>query len=465
LTLKRCLLVVGITLFLLVSSVSAQEAAAIWFWAWQPETGSVVAYTADGQTNVLLESGLDAQNFNGWRIDDESALAVLTLEPDTRTLYRLTADELLPVTFADPEQSLGDGAWGLIARSGQYVALALVGRYPSGSAVVVNLETNRAAILPEEILFTPRQSGFSEDGRTFRYLGRDPQNEKTWTIREYKLDTNTERAVYAIEDEFLPIISTSTHGDQWLYQHDGITTSIDISGETVEILDGVRTSRQIFGDHLLSFPLACIEDCDLWWESLVDGQTLTFTFSMGVDGFPNPITQVDDTHLLVSAGEGLWLLGTDGSTQQLGLWLPQTVVTPLDQVLSPDQRYLLVLDGADTSDYHVWDLQLNESVLTGDPERDYNILQIFYTGAGFIVAENTRYFQFYRYNDGRIFDLGEAGGIFFDSTGDSALLYAHYRDSEERPRGIYRYDLENGEYLSLVQGALPLYVQTIRREI
>jgi hypothetical protein len=454
-------LFVSIMAFLLsVLAVSAQEANVTrWYWSWNPDSSALLSYTTEGDTNTLLEAGLDGSDFQAWRISENSALAVMKVDSDEPQFYEITSDDLLPLTFTNPDFVMEDTHWGKVGQAGDYVVLVNDVQLPAGGALLVNLNTNTVTALPQAVAFLRYQSRFSADGRYFRYLARDPEDDYLWTIREYKLDTNTERVIYTVEDEFFPIMTSDTYGEQWLYQHNGIATFVDVSGEVTEVLDEMPTARQIVDDHLFSFVATCTEDCELTWMPLSEGTLLRFTLPRMDDGFPTAIGQIDETHLLVFAGELFWLLESDGTAEAVGAWNIQRVVTPLMNVLSPNRRFLFALDDSDSTTYHVQDLQSGQTVLESDPEREYHILQIWYGDSGFIIGEDTQYFQFYRYSDGQIFDLGEPGGIFFDAPSDQAVLYVQYRDADSRARGIYRYELESGEYVLLVEGVTPLVVQ------
>src|SRR5690606_25901584 len=103
----RYRLLIFTLLLMLVSSAAAAQEAETWFWAWKPEARELVAYTATGDVNTLLDYNFEDTQVNAWRLSEDSALAVLT-SGGARQLYRLTSTEAELTTFPEPNPSMGD---------------------------------------------------------------------------------------------------------------------------------------------------------------------------------------------------------------------------------------------------------------------------------------------------------------------------------------------------------------------
>src|SRR5262245_16726297 len=69
--------------------VSAQDnEPQIWNWAWKSDSGELFAYSAEGDVNTLLTSGLKWID-SLWRVSDDRAVALLQMGDET-AFYDLT---------------------------------------------------------------------------------------------------------------------------------------------------------------------------------------------------------------------------------------------------------------------------------------------------------------------------------------------------------------------------------------
>lgn len=445
-----------LALFLLVTSVVVAQDVEKWHWAltWK-ETGEsgLVAYTIDGVVKPLLESGLVRDTAQGWRLSADSALAVLS-EPEQKGLYYLTDEAATRITL--PESvSLEQGTWAAYKRSGDYAIIANMDRLPAGPAMVVNIATLEASLLPAEHI-TPLYFNaltFSRDGRYLRYAGA---NDGRWSIREYKLETGDEREIAFLEQNPVAIVTADTYGEHWL--HSARERRL-IAGDGT-VLETFTMSREqpvahsIFRDDFLSFDGLCAENCKLVFESFESGETRTFTLPE-MDGVPQPIIAIDADRMLFLVSDSLWLLNTDGRASRIGYWSPQYISLPLTSLLSPDRRYLMVLADPDQSAYRVVDLDSGEAVMESMADGRVHLSQIIYVPDGFVIAEDFARYRFYRYADASLTELPEEN-IYFDQQGNG-LLRAVY--AADQGRGIYRYDLASGDSTLIVADAIPVYTR------
>lgn len=451
-------------IFLTVTLVSAQDTNE-WFLAWGFE-GQLITYTPDGETNVLIPENISSDHFRAWRMNDNSVLALVEYDVSkTEVLYHVTQTSATPIIIA-PENVdwlADDNRLELLANSDTHAVIVEREEIPSGAALLIDLQANTATFLGFDVASFPvKPAAFSEDGLYFRYLLRDAANEETWTIRERKLETGTERVIFTIDDDPFPLVSVDPYGDQWIYRKRLATTLIDRSGEahTTEYASPEAVIVQVFvGDHLISYPANCEADCVMEWKPLPDGEPLRFTLPESDHAvIPRPLGQIDETHLLaMTDSDSMWLLSTDDQHVQLGKWSPEFVPMLITDLVSPDGRWVLVLDDAETVDnYRVLDLQNLETVIEGSPEREYHILQITYGLGGFIVSEDLIHFQYYRTSDGQVFDLGEPPGLYWYVLADGTLLFNQYRIDDYLPLGIHRYNPDTQDYTLLVKNAVSL---------
>src|SRR5690606_22805480 len=89
--LKAVLLLVVVCLF--GAGLSAQEADR-WYYGWNPTSGELFAFTADGATNSLLSDIEEIEYIQ--RVNDENALGLL-LADNAEQLYLLTPEEARPL--------------------------------------------------------------------------------------------------------------------------------------------------------------------------------------------------------------------------------------------------------------------------------------------------------------------------------------------------------------------------------
>jgi hypothetical protein len=460
------LLFIGVLCLGFTSNVLAQQTDD-WFLAWGFE-GQLITYTPDGESTVLIPEGVSNDSFRAWRMDDDSVLALVELNDidETQVLYHVTQTSATPITVAAEaaDWMLDSYRLELVANSATHALLVAGGNLPAGKALLVNLVDNSANLLAEQVMFMPvKAAAFSEDGLYLRYLRGEQDKDETWTLRELKLETGEERVFYTVEGNAFPIMNTDLHGDVWLYFYDNVSYVISRSGD-VEATEydapEDRIIQRFIGDYRVSWPILCETDCVMEWQRMPDGEMLTFQLpDLSGGDIPNPVAPVgDDQLLIIPDSESLWLVSEDEPVY-LGAWSPEKVVTAPNRIVSPDGRWLLVLNDAETADeYRVADLQSGETVVEGDPEREFHILQVFYGDAGFIVSEDALYFQYYRTSDGKVFDLGEPGGVYWNVLADGTLLFNHYRD-EDMARGIYRYDPDTQDYTLLLENALSLWVE------
>jgi hypothetical protein len=463
----RFLLVLTLSFLLLFNDVAAQDLGAEeWFLALRVTEGDLVSFTPDGDVTTLIDGSVTGQEFRAWRMDDGSALAALVMADSGTVLVQVTADEATIIELPEEISSAeGTPQLQLLAHQGNYAVIVDSGDVPSGAALLIDLSADSATLLGDEVSFFPDNSAaFSEDGLYLRYLLRDPDNEETWTIQDRKLETGAERVIYTIENAAFPFVSVDAFGENWLYRGGMVTTLIPQTGEAetivFESLDEA-IGQQFFDNFLVSQPLNCREGCMMELVPIGEVEALQLTIpNTGDLNIVKPLAWISESQLLVMIdAENLWLLSTDGTSQNLGVFSSMSVLIQPDQILSPDERWLLTWkDADDITSYQVWDLEQMQTVVEGNAEGELLFVQIWYGAGGFVVVEGLQYFQYYRSRDGQLFNLEADGGVYPVPLADGTLLYNQYVANEEQAKGMYHYDPDTETYTLLVDDAVLLQV-------
>ncbi len=452
----------------LVSGVSAQTSnVSDWYLAWTMN-GQLVSFTPDGDVTPLIDR-IFTPNFTAWRMDDGSVLAIITVAGNPG-LYHVTEQLAAPITFTDGDSNpIHDTAWRIVGNRGDYVLVAPLVRVASGISYLVNLATNQAQILTKNLLTYSNNWPFSSNGSYVRYLSRESSESNTWTIREREIETGTERVISTVTDTF-PSVSNDSYGENWIYlEHKDATNSyilISQSG-TTQVLAQVEDETpfwEFFGDQITVYSPECQTNCSLEFRSSDENLSAKFVLPSPASS-PSIYSQIDENHLLLSNTKdatSLWLADTENEPLLLGTWNPGYVTTPFNQLLSSDHRWLFALNNSDNKPgYQVWDLQKAQPILKSDPARQFAVAGVNYGTGGFIVNEDLKHFQYYRYRDERIFDLEGINGFYWQALADGTLLFAQVYGDNNQIAGIYRYDVDTKTYTLLVQdGIYPLIPKT-----
>ncbi len=179
------------------------------------------------------------------------------------------------------------------------------------------------------------------------------------------------------------------------------------------------------------------------------------------------LRRLDGARWLVFDGGASWLEVGAGEPVQIGFYNPDVILHPAGQVLSPDGRYLLVVDDPlFPTRYRVWDAVAQEYVAQGAGSQagdDTWTVQIAYGTGGFVVSRTLPAEAFlYRYAD------AAAGAIpaqesrrYFEVTADGATLFWQQRAQGELAPGIYRFDPAADAYTLLLPDARPLILEDV----
>lgn len=447
---------------LLPGRAAAQQGAMdAWFFAWNAESGQLVAYNAAGQVNPLLTVE-DVLPFR-WRLSPLSALALLSVNGEV-ALYQLNPQNAsrIPTPGFDAASIQGQAA-----AQPPYQVL-LLGQEVLGQGVLFNASAATNAITPLGESFTFLDTWrFSRDGLLLRYLSHAPGDPSTWRIQALDLQSQALTDLYSFSATF-PAVQTNQYGDLWLIRSlqmeprllrhtllraDG--SSQVLAEEAVSDPLTSYTAYQLFEDSLLRYPTVCAQNCAFQLQTL-DGQTRqTFPIEAINAVDVRPLLRLDEQRIVALLDSSFWLLRQDEAAQLLGWYDPSAVFTPAQDLLSPDGRWLVT--GSETAPTFRL-LDLVNGTVAYEGQIGIN-LELHYRSSGVLLLRTRLPAIFYRYADGEAIPLPQDEGFFFDALADGSLLYAQPQVGAERSAGIYRYDPQAGTYSLLVEDALPILLQ------
>jgi hypothetical protein len=464
----RRLLVLVSLLFTLSGAVRAADAK--WRFAVKPTEGQLIAYTVEGEQKVLIEAEVGGQNYRGWRLTADSALAHLVIQ-DKGGLYRLTSTDVQPFTAksAEAEQLLdAKRFWTQVSKAGSYIVLWSQQKVPLADALVVNVDAGTFEKLTDRVEGTFAQAPkLAADGRYVRYLSRNPeQDSKQTRLIEREIETGAERVLYTVEDELMPYFSVDRDGEHWLYQRlmkDGVQRALITPDGKIEqsnqaVNEPGSQMQLVTDDGILSYSPTCKQNCELTLQPYSGEPAVMLTLPANEKGYSvSSLIPLDEDSWLIYSGPANWVLRRDGPAQALH-FSPEKLLQPFEQLLSPDHRFILALNEDETG-WQVWDNQQQKFALQSKPG-DRLIYAMIYYGDGGFVVEDGKHFTLYRTGDGQVMDLPGAKGQYFESLADGRVLYfGTLPDTERQSPGIYLYNPADQQFTLLVEGGRPFPVQ------
>jgi hypothetical protein len=442
----------------------AQSPGEIWHFGWDNDTGAMVAYTSAGTVQPLMSIDVDVPPV-GWRMGPDRALVIVS-SGGVRGLYQFTSGGATPVQPVFGAEVILPQLSEMVAFNGQYaVLMAQSGAF--GVGALVDLNGNTIELLSGEVLIPIENWRFSADGTTLRYISREARDSDIWNIWERNLTSGDERNIFSITSAF-PIIQPNPDGSLWLYRvlqsepRAMIYTTIFGDG-TSQVLAQVDvpppeslapfTTYQIAGQNLLVYDAPCEGACVIESRPLAGGSPQAFALTRIASPQITLRAQVDASRLVVQIDDAFWLLTAGAEAALLGSFSAVNVFTPPENLISPDNQWLFVLNGP--TQYRLWHVATGNVAIEGEVGQG---VEVVHGIAGTIINQiepNTSIF--YRYQDGQRFDLPLSEADFYvDSLADGSLLYAQTREADGRAPGVYRYDPASGVYTLLVNNLFPL---------
>jgi hypothetical protein len=451
--------VVLVSVVMLMPVVLAAQDDETWYFAWKPETGEVVAYTAEGEVNTILEDGGRAW---GWRLDSQTAVVYMELEyGEDYGLYKLTPETAqLLIPDVDP-RDFGP-AYGGPARYIRYSAPFLsltIDEVGFRRSLLINIETG----VVENFNNIKDCCRFSEAGEFLRFVTVEEQSGSiTLRLWERILATGETRVIHRINstDQYAGL-SPDTYGDRWLFVEDSnqdhafITITMLYSDGRSELIaeetpDTIREWhhwRFLDSDLIFSSSPLCQHDCFLQLSSPIEENPISFILPpliAGEIGSLIPIYATDNQRLLINRTlEGYWLLSNDEAPVFIGAWKSGKI---MGWNISTDGHWLLVLDDSEQpEEYRVWDNFNAEYVITDELPSDGRPVGMTYNDADVMVQNYSGgRGQYYRSSSSTVYELPN-GGAYVAILENGNLLF--------NDQNIYSYNPEQDLFTLLVDGA------------
>lgn len=356
------------------------DSDATWYWATTPE--GIVAYTLDGEINLVLPS----DEFANVSLTERHLADNMTLLASRKMLYVVTPKKIINIFAGDYSSRTYFGGTGEIY-SHPYLIIWSV---PSRWGVVQNVETGERHEL-KDVASDPR---LLSDGQTIRYVAEEYSVYLALTDRnliEYSLVTQGETVLYSFDlAKGSPFIASSDDGMLWL-----IGYTPDLQNHTFAQIDTVGDISQVFIDWLLrgeatiddNYVVAFDKNCNMYCSVRLYPFNSNEVYQILLPGLASPpplhITPFSDGSYFIQdfIGNTLWgwYRTRQGDLNSVGIMRPNGASIIPNIPYTQDEHWVLAL--ADT--YHeyilnLWDLQ-TARIVVGIPidkasEHRYSIL-------------------------------------------------------------------------------------------
>jgi hypothetical protein len=480
-----------------------------WYWAWRESSQTLLAYTAEGQVNRLLQGGRVDQILLG---EENTALAAV-LDNAHYSFYKLTSTDAKPIQANFDSKILTDTRFSIFKLTTSYW---IVYTDKTNQRILIDLNKEQAKLLDHK--FTAYTS-ISLHDKVLWFLA-DPDQDDTvalWNVWEYRLDTGEEHILHKQEkplstlkvenlkcnenpsgDQRLCWLATdpnpSARIDIWLINSNGTTIYKQIEQKDVYFItvdcvsnksgnqwlcrsyDNVRGKfsnfhiwtmsregkvRSLFensdsrgyrwnalftDDGFVVIDELCKSKCAI--EVYQAGSTTPILYPLRQEYLPiyHPAAAAILKSGLLLLNDEVFLLNKDGVLKDLGrFFCCETVYT-----LSPDYHWI-VLAGADPNTTRVWNLE------EGNLEFEYSstmVVAVDYFEQGFVISEfASPETILYLYKTRKpIKVMGNSGMGLIDLLSDDTLIMDVWGKGTLTD-GIYHYDPTRGEYTLLVADA------------
>lgn len=348
-------------------------------WYWASDGTRIIAFTLDGQANVILESkqSLLIHNVGGWRL---AANRALLWNNATQQLILVGSDSALEITLGPGFEEYG------IYETGYLYPFFVFNRstlMTSPQAFVLNVENGTIQQLTGYTHFFSPPRFISGD--TLRYFSWSEDNVSlrplVGTLWERNLVTREETKLVEAEESFNRVYSTSD-GEQWWipngdWDQDEVTTKAMPDFHEVRTFgpvnplytEWIREGRAHIEDNVvLKYDPQCSSECNIELYFL-DGQS-PLTANINLRGGTAPKFRISGR----TSDGGVIIIGYD--VQGIPLWaIRNEGVQWLGDshfkyfYLSPGGRWLVMShwdrDGT-VGDFRLWDFERQELIYTSE---------------------------------------------------------------------------------------------------
>ena len=446
-------IVLLLLLWTLVPAAAAQEESGTWYFAYNKDDGSLVAYNLAGTVHTLIEEGVTGYNVIGTRISDSEALLLLRVD-ENFGLYDATPDGIRQLV--DEEHIL---QLPLATTAG---AAVMVDQFAAESVPAFLFRDGALTPLPGPAIGVPSYARFSQDGRYFRFIG--PDDAGHYILWDYD-SANGERARVFDFGTDIPGLIADTYGESWVQRvslggKQGSYRLIHMDKQVEEFgpFDESQSTGSVrpLGEALAVFPPTCEGGCAFEIRA-TDG---TETYQVDSNTFRGvPIAHIAADSLLVLGNDDqFYTVSTDAPPQLIGSFTRDQyhIFNSSFLAASPDGRWLMTVDDWENpTEHYLNDLSTGEVVASyayGQPPRYLSSVKY---GDGLVALKlNDSSYDFVVYDADGSYAIvnvprGDQIRVYFELLPDHTALYR----AASPYTGIYRHDLATGDETPLLEGA------------
>jgi hypothetical protein len=466
---KRLFIAALVFLLVVVIPVNGSQYDEKWYFGHNSD--GVIAFTADGEMRLILETIGSVEFIGRYRLGTSEALVTVTRDHRAEGLSYFTSEMAVPLEGDVDLTLLEAQGMDILAYQHPYIVIKPKGcRFYcewSQSVWLANLDTGHLEeIAPYVFIGEPQPLGM--DSRYLRYAARSAPDVLRWELFERDLTTGEVRQFYRFSNSYPSTLRANPTGEYWFYHYPTIITAgerpesfsflicADGSVETLEHMpEGIwsEIGWDMVGDAVMQWTQPCDTDCWLELRPVAGGTAQRF--ALPEPEYAEVVWHIDDDRILVEQDEVFWLLNASGANLRLGM-----NKEGFGSVLSPDGQWLFTVDDNEAlpSTFSLWNLHREQIVLVGFIEEGFSLdllergvfIHEFTLGMGDTIgfakrAQDSLGVTLYRYSDDAVFTL-PSDAYYFDVLADGDILLSRYRE------GIYRLNPDADEERLLLDG-------------
>ncbi len=409
------------------SPIPTSALSSRWFWAISEDKKEILAFTAGGQVNSILDlSGLDFHSGFLLRRTGDAQAFVLFPNNGRPKAYLLSSNAATALSLPAVQIPNPKDIWAILAEHAPYL-VASPASDATAPAILIDTQTGRSSLVapdvvgPDDIHYLIR---FSADGRFLRYATSSSLSDAPVVVNNRDLQSGKDSATF----QGTSYLNTDSFGELWY----------DSSLNTAHTALGEPVSLKKQGDAVFNMPLDngwnletlqdCGKPCSLTVYPL-SGSAPPLKYSLPVQlvsstVFIEAALPLDQNRLLVSIyGDqssplltSLWILTPDGSSQYLGKGFqnaPSSEPPYQFPGASADGRYLLCYLGSDPPAFGVYDLVKGSPLFIESLDQPDAYLQGTFFPEGILVLEqgSTSRQWVYAFGNGTAVEIKPPTGI------------------------------------------------------
>ncbi len=435
-----------ITMMFMTVIINAQDDK--WYYAFDEETHTVIAYTLSGDIEVVVER-VTSISFQPFKLSNGNIL--VTVNDEAVYLISETDAQQLDTLSSFP-----------ISGNSDYLVLTSSFTFGNHPIALLNVNLGNVEMLMgiTPTMITSFQNPccrFSEDGR-FLYYVSSGDDAETWALIRRDLTSGDEQSIHIFENAgaFLSF-NSSDYGEYWFYRIlgskgeyvlfrvDGTIERLPLNGE-----NGDLYARRLFDDSIITYDFGCEVDCELEIQSLLDGKILIYDwfFDFEAGALPDLLIQPTPESLLIFQDNNFWSVVIGEMPQLVGFWNSIRMGPIANQLLSPNERWLVVQNSFEEPDeYRIWDVDNRQMVANQSYEAQF--IFAVYREFGLLISDfqNFTNLHLFRAMDEVIELPMQEGRGYIDVVSEDTLLMF------DNGEGISVFNFVTGEETLLIEGA------------